>query len=638
VERRWIEGITLGAPVGCRRASEILNGPSAHEKPERRVARGICPRAAVDHAGFRCLIGGSQMTRRVWTLAVCLGLWFGPTAMAQQIPVVEHRLPNGFKLLLVERHEEPRIAGGWVAHVGSANERPGITGIAHLFEHMMFKGTPTIGCKDPQKDLEILAEQERVRDEMRAEEASMRAGWRRGEVGDWSKAENQTPRYKELQAKFQKLVDAERELLVKNEFDRVYTSGGASHMNAFTSEDMTGYFITVPANKLELWCWMESERLFHPIFREFYSERDVVFEERRMRTESTPTGKFNEQFMAKFWDALPYHWPVIGWPSDIPAISKRQADDFYALYYQPQNITLILVGDFKSEEALAMASRYFGRIPAGTAPPPEVTTTEIESLAEMRYNAEAETNPEVDILWHTVGFGHKDGYALDVLGEILSHRTGRLYKGLVLGRQVATDVSAGQSSRKWSGLFEAGAEVRDGHAPAEVEAAIDEEIDRLKKDLVPAEELQKVKNQAAAAEYRKLSANFAIFMQLLHAEGMGDWREVNEEGRRVQAVTAEDVRRVASTYLVRENRAVATYTRKGGSAPADPELAALSPEQQKMLRPMLESLHKETDTGKLEQQIQQIEGRPANPDPQRAQLRAFFLKKAREHLAELQKK
>ena len=200
---------------------------------------------------------------------------------AQKVPVVEKTLANGMRLLLVERHDEPSVAGGWVAHVGSSNERPGITGIAHLFEHMMFKGTPTIGTKDAKRDLEIIAAQERLRDQMREEEAVMRAAWRRGEVDDLQKPESKTPRWRELEKEFQKLVDEQRQLLVKNEFDRIYSTAGASGMNAFTTEDLTAYFITVPANKLELWMWMESERIFHPVFREFYAERDVVFEERR---------------------------------------------------------------------------------------------------------------------------------------------------------------------------------------------------------------------------------------------------------------------------------------------------------------------------------------------------------------------
>ena len=161
-------------------------------------------------------------------------------------------------------------------------------------------------------------------------------------------------------------------MIVKNEFDVLFSREGASGVNAFTSEDMTAYFDNVPANKLELWMWMESERIFHPVFREFYAERDVVFEERRMRTESTPLGKFEEEFNAMFWESSPYSWPTLGWPSDIPSISKAQADEFYATYYCPQNITLILVGDFKTADAEAMAKKYFERIPRGKKTPPDV--------------------------------------------------------------------------------------------------------------------------------------------------------------------------------------------------------------------------------------------------------------------------
>src|SRR4029077_8876858 len=178
----------------------------------------------------------------------------------------------------------------------------------------------------------------------------------------------------------------------KNEFDRIYTANGGAQMNAFTTEDMTGYFVNVPANKLELWMWMESERILHPVFREFYAERDVVFEERRMRTDSTPLGKFSEEFNAMFWESSPYSWPVIGWPSDIPAISKAQADDFYATYYAPQNITLILVGDFNPANAERLAQKYFERIPRGPKTPPDIVTLEVKQVAEKRMDAEADTN------------------------------------------------------------------------------------------------------------------------------------------------------------------------------------------------------------------------------------------------------
>jgi len=547
--------------------------------------------------------------RPVW-LAVALWIGVAVPSHAQKVPVIEKTLPNGMTLLMVERHDDPTIAGGWVAHVGSANERPGITGIAHLFEHMMFKGTPTIGTKDYKKDLKIIAEQEKLRDGMRQEESKMRAAWRKGEIDDLQKPENKTARYKELEEQFKGLIAQQREILVKNEFDRIYTLGGASGMNAFTSTDLTGYFITVPANKLELWMWMESERLLRPVFREFYAERDVVFEERRMRTESTPLGKFAEAYESMVWTAHPYHWPTVGWPSDIPAITKAQADEFYALYYSPQNITLILVGDFKAEQAEAMAMKYFTRIPRGKIDPPDVVTLEVEQLAEKRMYAEAEANPQVDIAWHTVPFGHRDAYALNILAQILSTRTGRLYKGLVLGKQVATEVQAGPDTRKWHGMFYVSGEAKEGHTPEEVEQAIYAELEKLKNEDVPENELQKVKNNFAAYEFRKLTSSMSILMQLIQSDGLGDWREVNTAGARHQAVTAADVRRVVRKYFTKENRNVGIYTRKAEKPGGDagmPDLSGLSDEQKSAVKGMMSRLKQEKDAAKLKTALGRME-------------------------------
>ena len=578
----------------------------------------------------------SSPSIRLFFLALLL--CFPAAALAQKVNVTEKTLPNGFRVLLVERHDDPTIAGGWVAHVGSANERPGITGIAHLFEHMMFKGTPTIGTTNYKKDLQIIADQEALRELMRAEEAKMRAAYRRGDIDDVAKPENRTERYKELEKKFNELIVKQREVLVKNEFDRVYTTGGASGMNAFTTPDLTGYFITVPANKLELWSWMESERLLHPVFREFYAERDVVFEERRLRTESTPLGKFEETLEAMIWSAHPYLWPVIGWPSDIPAISKKQADEFYALYYAPQNITLILVGDFNTDTALPMIQKYFGRIPRGKADAPDVVTLEIDQIAEKRMYAEAESNPEVEVHWHTVPWGHRDSYALNILAQILSTRTGRLYKGLVLGKEVATEVQAGPDQRKWAGTFAIGAEVRDPHTPAEVEQAIYAELDKLKNEDIPGPELQKVKNNFAANEYRRLSSNMSILMQLIQADGHGDWREINDAGRKHQAVTAADLRRVVNKYFTRENRDVAIYTRKPGKSPGEDDLKGLAPEQQQALKKMLTQLQAEKDPAKLKERLAKMEERAGSASGEEKQFVDVLVKKVRARVAELESK
>jgi predicted Zn-dependent peptidase len=502
-------------------------------------------------------------------LFTCAWLAFASVAHSQLLLVTETNLSNGMRVLLVERHDEPNVAGGWVAHVGSANEHPGITGMAHLFEHMMFKGTTNIGTTDAAKDFEILAEQEKIRDAMRDEEAKMRGQIRSGKIDDMMKPECWTPRYRELQQQFKTLVDDERKVLVKNEFDNLYTANGASGMNAFTMQDMTAYFCTVPANKIELWMWMESGRILRPVFREFYSERDVVFEERRMRLDSTPLGVAMETFNSMFWDALPYSWEVIGWPSDVSSISKPQADAFYATHYAPQNLTLILVGDFKADEIVLHLEKYFGRIPRGTNNPPDLVTLEPKQTVEKRMNAEVDANPQVTIYFHTVPFGHKDSYALEILAQILSTHTGRLYKGLVLGSGAATDAGAAQNSMKWAGYFEISGESAPGHTPEEVEKNLYAELEKLQHDEVPTQELQKVKNAFAAAEYRKLNSNMSILHQLIWNEGEGDWREINDANTKIQAVTAADVKRVAGEYFKKENRAVATFTRKTDAAKAN---------------------------------------------------------------------
>ena len=575
---------------------------------------------------------------RRWALGLALAFAGLASGFAQQVPVEEHTLSNGMKLLMIERHHSPAVAGGWVARVGSVNERPGITGIAHLFEHMMFKGTPTIGTSDAKRDAEIIEQQEQVRDAMRREETKMRLAVRRGEIDDMVKPENKTERYRELEAQFKELIAAQRKVLVKNEFDRIYTTAGASGMNAFTSNDMTGYFITVPANKLELWAWMESERLLRPVFREFYAERDVVFEERRMRTESTPLGKFQESLEALFWESHPYGWPVIGWPSDIPAITKAQADEFYALHYAPQNITLILVGDFKADEAVKLCERYFGRIPRGEQNAPEIVTLEVSQKVEKRMNAEAEANPQVDILWHTPATGHPDAHALEVLAAVLSGRSGRLHKALVLGDEVATSAFAHQMARKYAGMFNIGGEAKDPKMPSDVEAAIYEEVERLKNEPVSARELQKVKNNFAAMAVRRTSSNFHLLVQLIQYEGGGDWKSINTEIPGILKVTAEDIQRVAEKYLVKENRTVATYTRKPGTkAPDDPALAGLSGEQQAIVRRISSQIKSETNLERLQQRLETMETQLAQADGKQQGLMKIIMVKVAERIAELSK-
>ena len=524
---------------------------------------------------------------------------------APNLNIEEHTLANGMRLVLIPQHLAPTVAGAWVAHVGSANERPGITGISHLFEHMMFKGTHVIGTRDYARDAKLIDEQESAQDQMRAELSGMRLAQRRGELDDITKPEAKTPRYRQLEARFDSLVVRQRADMIKNEFELVLQRNGGTGMNAFTNEDMTVYFETLPANKLELWFWIEADRLKNRVFREFYSERDVVYEERRRSVESTPTGLQEVSFDATFWDSSPYSWPVIGWPSDVAAITKAQADEYYSLYYAPQNLTAFLAGDFDPKTAVALAEKYLGAIPSGPRPAPEMITAEAHSVGEKRFLAEAETNPAVNVRWHTVAFQHKDVPAFEVLTEVLNGPTGRLQKNLVLTGSMASSARAQSDNRKYEGFFEISADCKDGRSPEEVERAVQAQIEKLRKDPVPDEELQRVKNRYLAAAYRQLGSPFLLLLRYAVADGRGNWRDADRIDREVQAVTAADVQRVATRYLTRENSAVAMWTRKGG--PEDPALAALPVEARAMAKQFIGRLDGMTDAAQVQRMLERLD-------------------------------
>lgn len=502
-------------------------------------------------------------------------------AAAQKVPVQEIVLDNGMRVLLVPRKGDPNVAAGWVARVGSVNERPGITGLSHLFEHMMFKGTHAVGTKNIDENLKVIKEMDAVRAELRQEEQTLIRKARLGEIANPKDPAVRSERHKELLAKFSELTKREKDLMVKDEFDRIYTTAGGSGMNAGTSNDFTVYFINVPANKLELWFWMESDRLRNPVFREFYSERDVVHEERRLRTDSTPTGKFDEQYESMFWQSSPYGWPVVGWPSDLEGITREEALDYFAVNYAPNNLTACLVGDVDPARAKELAQQYFGRLPRGPRPPEPVRTSEMPQLAEKRMVAWAETVPEVRIRYHTVAEGHPDDFVLDILGSVLSGRTGRLYKALVLQQAVANSASAFGDSRKYEGYFQLSGVAKPGKTPEEVEQALYKEIERMQKELVDANELQKVKNQYAANNFRGIQSNFGLMVQLLLRDNNRGWETINTDPARSQAVTPEDIRRVANAYFKPENRTIAVYytKKKADGAVEDPALAGLTDQE-----------------------------------------------------------
>jgi predicted Zn-dependent peptidase len=378
--------------------------------------------------------------------------------------------------------------------------------------------------------------------------------------------------------------------------------------------------------------------LINPVFREFYSERDVVHEERRRSTEATPLGKYDEAFNALYWQASPYKWPVVGWASDLLAISKADADAYFSVYYAANNLTGVLVGDFKSAEVRPLIERYFGRVPRGKTDPPEVVTDEPKPIGEKRYNAEAETSPTVRIWYHSVPFIHKDRTVADLLSDVMSGRTGRLYKGLVEGRELANEVAGSVSQKKYAGVFEIEAVVKDGKDPAAVEAGIYEELERLASEPVPDAELQKVKNQAKANAYRRLSSPSFIALQLLYYDGLGDWGYINSYSDEVNRVTAADLQRVARAHFTKENRTVGVFLRKAGTAAEadDPELAALPAEVRTMARQQLQQIAAETDAAKLREGIAQMTAAQGQVPPEMKPVFELLLKKAQERLAVLE--
>ena len=557
------------------------------------------------------------MRKRIGALTLAVAL-AGTSVAAQQVPVEEVMLDNGMTILLLPRAGDPNVAAGWVAKVGSVYERPGITGVAHLFEHMMFKGTATIGTRNIEQDLQLIAELDQVKANLRIEESTLLEAYRLGQIEDADDPALRTARHQELIERFDALLDEQRELIIKEDFSRLYSGQGASGMNAGTSYDYTIYFVNVPANKLELWFWMESDRLLNPVFREFYSEREVVHEERRLRTDSTPIGKFQEQFNAMFWESSPYSWPVVGWPSDLEGITRQEALAFFDVYYASNNLTAALVGDFDPAEAKALAERYFGRLQRGERPPVQPRTREMPQLSEKRMHASADTNPQVEIRYHSVPDGHVDEPPLVVLGQMLNGRTGRLYKTLVEEQEVAINASGGQSGMKFEGMFSLRGTAKEGHTPEEVEQALYAEIERLKTEPVAPRELQKVKNQNAASNFRGLRSNFGLMNQLLVREAWRGWETINTDPVLYDAVTAEDVMRVANTYFASENRSVVIYYRKESDEAPDPRLEGLDDDERQQVRQamtMIQQLNAEQLT-QFMAQIEQMAGQapPENQD------------------------
>jgi predicted Zn-dependent peptidase len=461
--------------------------------------------------------------------------------------VVELQLKNGFKFLILPRHNAPVVSFHTHVDVGSVNEDRGITGLAHIFEHLAFKGTSDIGTKDYKKEKTALDALDKAWKALRNEE-------QKGRRVDSAKLAG-------LRKEFEAKQDEASKWIENNEFGKAIEENGGVGLNASTSSEVTQYFYSLPSNKLELWFALESGRFYDPVFRDFYKEKNVIMEERRMRTESSPIGKLIEEFIATAYKAHPYRDPVVGHMSDLKAISKDDAIAFYKKYYVPSNIVIAVVGDVEPKEVQRLAEIYFGRIPASPKPEP-VRTLEPPQNSERRV-----TLREQSQRWLLVGYkkgsvSDPDNAVYDAVTDLLSAgRTSRLYKSLVRDKKLAVQAAgfSGFPGQKYPNLFLFYALPSQGHTNEECLSIINDEIAKLKTELVSEEDLNAVKTRARADLIRSLSSNSGMAGQLTYNEVlMGDWHEMFNSLEKINAIKAEDVKRVANQVFTDNNRTIGT--------------------------------------------------------------------------------
>ncbi len=488
-------------------------------------------------------------TSRIVLLAIALIAAAGRTS-AQDLAAFEknltvHKLPNGLTVLIYRRPVAPVFSFFTYVDVGAAQEVPGITGLAHMFEHMAFKGTSVIGTKDFEGEKAALAKVDAAYHAFDAER-------RKAGGPDPAKLDSLKQAFKDSQEAADKYIE-------KNEFSRIVDRAGGVGMNASTSSDQTVYFFSLPANKVELWAYLESSRFLDPVFREFYKERDVVMEERRLRTESTPGGRLNEQFTATAFIAHPYKQPVVGYMSDLMSFTREDAEAFYKKYYVPSNMTIAIVGDVKAEEVIPIVDKYFGRLPAGEKPD-SLRTVEPAQTAEKSIVLTDPSQPVYMEGYHRPDITSPDDPVYDVIDDVLSSgRTARLYKDMVRDKKIAANAGVidGIPGAKYPTLIAVRAVPTPGHTNAEMQAAIREELERLKTEPITDDELKMVKTRAKADLIRSLGSNAGLARQLAVTQARrGDWRDMFRYLDRLDKVNKDDVMKVAKSTFVATNRTV----------------------------------------------------------------------------------
>lgn len=471
--------------------------------------------------------------------------------------VTEFTLDNGLTFIVVERPVAPVASFVTYVDVGGANEPIGHTGIAHIFEHMAFKGTHYIGTTDWEKEKQALEKLDQAYQQWLSEKYS---------------PSPDSAKMKALWTQFTKLQEEAGQYVVNNEFSQIIERNGGTGLNAGTGSDQTVYFYSLPENRMELWFSLESDRFKNPVFREFYKEKEVVREERRMRTESQPVGRLVEEFLAVAYTAHPYGRPVVGWNSDITATTMEDAREFYNTYYVPGNITIAIAGDVKPKEVRRMAETYFGGLKAGPEAPP-VYTKEPEQRGERRFTIRGQSQPFLLMGYHTVAQDHPDAKALQLLGSIISSgRTSRLYKRMVEEEQLALGVQAfnGFPGTKFESMFLTFAVPNQGLGVDTLETVILEEIQKIKDGALTRQELNRARTNARAGLVRSLDSNSGLAQALAGAHAQqGDWRKVFTNLEDLNEVTLEDLQRVAKTYFTKDNLTVGAIVTEDSGEVAD---------------------------------------------------------------------
>jgi predicted Zn-dependent peptidase len=465
--------------------------------------------------------------------------------------VVKSKLKNGLTVLMMERHVSPTVAL-YIRHcVGAVDETKGESGAAHLLEHMMFKGTTTIGTKNYPAEKILLQKIERAGIALDKEK---------------KKAQKADPvAIKNLSSKLKKLQIQHKQYFIANEIDRLYTENGGLDMNASTGQDLTTYNVSLPANKIELWARIEADRLLNPVFRDFYTERDVVMEERRQRVESDPDGKLYEQFISTAYKAHPYGRPIIGWTDDLANLSPDSLRNIFAKYKTPENIVIAVVGDINPAVTLKLIDKYFGRIPTSPGFKNIIPAEPIQN-EERRVAVPFDANPMMIIGFHKPTAPAYDDYVFDVLETILTKgRTSRMYNLLITEMQIAESISAsnGVPAARYPNLFTIFAKPRHPYTNTELEETILREIEKIKTEPVSDAELAKAKNQLKMGYIQSLNSNTELASTLSYYEVLlGDFRYFSNYLTTIEKVTGADIQRAAQLYLNSKNRTIAVLSRK----------------------------------------------------------------------------